>query len=170
MPTGSRCPCTWSAPTRTSRPGPWPHPALPGDHEVSKRLLLTNGDHNAEKRRLRLGAEVRQDRKAWMDHWIRGVNGGVGTGPSARSRYDGASRCTRTATASSSQRPEGCARTGRSDDTKWTDWYLHGDGSCRPASPVPPSRPRVRARHPPPGVVVPGRRRRRPADHDRRGA
>ncbi|HLF69715.1 MAG TPA: CocE/NonD family hydrolase, partial [Actinomycetota bacterium] len=42
---------------------------------VPKRLVLTNGDHGTNTNT----AETRNDRVAWMDHWMRSIDGGFGT-------------------------------------------------------------------------------------------
>jgi putative CocE/NonD family hydrolase len=103
---------------------------------VPKRLLLTNGDHNTESTASYGLPEVRADRKAWLDHWVRGVKSSFGT----------------------LRRPETSAATffevhrdgagtlvpnGRKDgkdfpfpDTAWTDWYLHADGVLDTVSPA----------------------------------
>ena len=137
---------------------------------VPKRLVLTNGDHGTGSTAAGGLPEIRADRKAWLDHWVRGLNGGFGKrradphvgdhvlrGPPRR-RWDA--------------RPERPARR---------------HGLPVPADPmdrlVPP--PRRVARHrvadgargsgvvpvglAPPVVVVPGRAERGPAGHDRRG-
>ena len=41
---------------------------------VPKRLLMSNGDHGTQT-----SPPFQADRKAWMDHWIRGIDGGFGS-------------------------------------------------------------------------------------------
>jgi uncharacterized protein len=41
---------------------------------VPKRLLMSNGDHGTQT-----SGPFQADRKAWMDHWLRGVDGGFGS-------------------------------------------------------------------------------------------
>ena len=106
--------------------------------KVSKRLLLTNGDHNTETSADYGSEPIRQDRKAWLDHWIRGVNGGFGTTQQAK----------KSATVFFDMHADGNGKLvpgGRKDaknfplpDTKWTDWYLHGDGSLSTSKPGAP--------------------------------
>jgi putative CocE/NonD family hydrolase len=105
-------------------------------HGVPKRLILTNGDHNTEST-ADYGVEViRQDRKAWLDQWVRGVNGGVGTVKQAKhsvttlfeTHQDSAGKLVPNGRKDSSNFPL--------PDTTWTDWYLHGDGSLNTAKPT----------------------------------
>ena len=44
---------------------------------VPKRLVLANGNHDTQNPAY-TGPEVWGDRKAWVDHWLRGVDGGFG--------------------------------------------------------------------------------------------
>lgn len=116
---------------------------------VPKRLILTNGNHDTESTASYGLPEVRADRKAWMDHWVRGVQKGFGTLAQKR----------RTATtffevhrdAQDVLRPN-----GRKDgtafpfgDTQFTDWYLTGDGELTKVRPfgIEPSRSYLSATH-----------------------
>lgn len=105
---------------------------------VPKRLLLTNGNHDTESTASYGLPEVRADRKAWMDQFVRGVQNGFGTVSQAR----------RTATAffevhrdaDGTLRPNG-RKSGAGfpfPDTQFTDWYLTGDGGLVK---TPPFRP-----------------------------
>ena len=139
--TRSTCRSTSPAPTRTSRPGPR------GQRTCSRG-----------RRRARSGSCSRTatttprappttacprsaaDRKAWLDHWVRGVNGGFGTQHAGALVGVGVLRDAQR----DGRRPDECwsrtdARTPRRfplPDTDWTDWYLHGDGSLTTAAPT----------------------------------
>ena len=52
---------------------------------MPKRLILTNGDHITESTADYGVPDIRNDRKAWLDQWVRGVNGGFGSLKQARS-------------------------------------------------------------------------------------
>lgn len=112
---------------------------------VPKRLILTNGDHNTESTAEYGVADIRNDRKAWLDHWMRLVNGGFGNLRQARSSV---SVLFETHTdGSGALVPNGRkdTRTFPLPDTSWTDWYLHGDGSLTTDAPTAaePSQPYV---------------------------
>ncbi|MEW6271739.1 MAG: CocE/NonD family hydrolase [Thermodesulfobacteriota bacterium] len=116
---------------------------------VPKRLLLTNGDHNTESTASYGLPEVRSDRKAWMDHWVRRQQKGFGTLSQRRS--------TATVFFEVHRDPNGVLRpNGRKDgqrfpfgDTAWTDWYLTGDGEVTKLPPggAEPSATYVSATH-----------------------
>jgi hypothetical protein len=103
---------------------------------IAKRLLLTNGDHNTQTLATYGSEPIRQDRKAWMDHFVRGVDGGFGA-PDEQLR---------SVTTFFEMHRDGSGAlvpNGRKDsadyplpDTEWTDWYLHGDASLGPAAPT----------------------------------
>jgi uncharacterized protein len=81
----------------------------------ARRLLMTNGDHGTQTG----PKEVWQDRRAWLDHWIRGTG-----------KKPGASSVTtlfEMSDGKSNGRKE--SRTFPLEDTRWTDVFLHGDGS-----------------------------------------
>ena len=106
---------------------------------VPKRLILTNGDHNTETIAAWGSDPIEQDRKAWLDHWVRAVNGGFG-----KLRQDKKSVTTffemhREGEDKNHQLvPNG--RKNSADfplpDTSWTDWYLHSDGSLSTSGPA----------------------------------
>ncbi len=98
---------------------------------VPKRLVLTNGDHNTESTAPYGVPEIRADRKAWFDQWVRGVPGGFGSDPSVTVFFE-------THKVIGTLTPN-----GRLDSTEFpltqtefTDWYLHGDGSLTTEPPV----------------------------------
>jgi uncharacterized protein len=105
---------------------------------VPKRLLLTNGDHNTESTASYGLPEARADRKAWLDHWVRGVNSSFGTLRRPQS----------SAAAFFEVHRDGAGTlvpNGRKDgkdfpfpDTVWTDWYLHADGVLDSVAPIDP--------------------------------
>jgi hypothetical protein len=47
--------------------------------------MLTNGNHDTESTADYGVPDIRNDRKAWLDQWVRGVNGGFGRLEQARS-------------------------------------------------------------------------------------
>jgi len=105
-------------------------------HGVPKRLILTNGDHNTETIADSGAKVIQQDRKAWLDQWVRGVNGGFGTVKQAR--HSVTTYFEMHQDANGALVPKG--RKDSADfpfpDTTWTDWYLHGDGTLSPAAPT----------------------------------
>jgi uncharacterized protein len=108
---------------------------------VPKRLILTNGDHNTESTADYGVAEIRNDRKAWLDHWMRMVNGGFGNLQQARSSVSVLFETHKETQGDE----EVLVPNGRKDaktfplpDTRWTDWYLHGDGSLTTDAPATP--------------------------------
>lgn len=100
---------------------------------VPKRLVLTNGVHSTQVD----PPEVWRDRLAWMDHWLRGVDGGFG-----QLHQDRTSVVTllETHEAGDGLRSNGrkVSRTFPLEDTRWTYWYLREGGRL---SPEPPARP-----------------------------
>lgn len=112
---------------------------------VPKRLILTNGDHNTESTADYGVADIRNDRKAWLDHWVRAVNGGFGNLRQARSSVSVLFETHRDANNALVPNGRKDARTFPLPDTRWTDWYLHGDGSLTTAGPTAaePSQPYV---------------------------
>ena len=114
---------------------------------VPKRLILTNGNHDTESTADYGVPDIRNDRKAWLDQWVRGVNGGFGNLKQARSSVSvlfETHKETQTDPETQTQK-EVLVPNGRKDantfplpDTDWTDWYLHGDGSLTTAAPSAP--------------------------------
>jgi len=105
---------------------------------VPKRLVLMNGDHGTQSTASSGLPEVRADRKAWMDHWMRGVNGGFGALPAQKTSVTTFFEVQRDAAG-------GLVAGGRLDgadypypDTQWQDWYLHGNGVLNRTKPVLP--------------------------------
>jgi hypothetical protein len=116
---------------------------------VPKRILLTNGDHNTETIADTGPLVVRQDRKAWLDHFIRGVNGGFGPVKAPKTVAGGfanAQQTHRSATVFFEMHADGTGalvpngqKSGNAfpfSDTSWTEWYLHGDGTLSKTKPV----------------------------------
>src|SRR2546423_599508 len=103
---------------------------------VPKRLILSNGNHDTESTADYGVPDIRNDRKAWLDQWVRGVNGGVGDLKQARSSVSVLFETHKeTQTDPETQTPkEMVVPNGRQDantfpppHTTWTDPYLHGD-------------------------------------------
>ncbi|HVM36631.1 MAG TPA: CocE/NonD family hydrolase [Actinomycetota bacterium] len=80
----------------------------------AKRLLMSNGDHGTQTN----PEEVWKDRRAWLDHWIRG------TGPG----YERSSVRTLLEMSDGRSNARKDSRTFPLEDTSWTDFYLKGDG------------------------------------------
>jgi uncharacterized protein len=121
---------------------------------VPKRLMLTNGDHNTESTADYGVPDIRNDRKAWLDQWVRGVNGGFGSLEQARSSVSVLfeTHKEKQVDEKTQAEKEVLVPNGRKDaktfplpDTTWTDWYLHGDGSLTTTAPTAaePSQPYV---------------------------
>jgi uncharacterized protein len=112
---------------------------------VPKRLVLTNGDHNTESTADYGVADIRNDRRAWLDHWMRMVNGGFGNVRQARSSVNVLFETHRDANDALVPNGRKDARTFPLPDTTWADWYLHGDGSLTTGAPTgpEPARPYV---------------------------
>ncbi|HEY8393389.1 MAG TPA: CocE/NonD family hydrolase [Thermaerobacter sp.] len=112
---------------------------------VPKRLVLTNGVHSTQVE----PPEIWQDRLAWMDHWLRGIDGGFG-----KLHQDRTSVVTLLEMHETGQglRSNGrkLSRTFPLEDTIWTSWYLRGNGKL---STRPPDRPEEAASY----VSGPGR-------------
>lgn len=120
---------------------------------IPKRLILTNGDHNTETIAAWGSDPIEKDRKAWIDHWVRGVETpGISDGWGTRSENK------KSVTTFFEMHREGTDENhqltpnGRKDsadfplpDTTWTKWYLHDDGkvSITPTSPLEKVRPYV---------------------------
>lgn len=136
---------------------------------VPKRLILTNGDHNTETTADYGVADIRNDRKAWLDHWVRGANGGFGSIKQARSSVSVLFETHRDGNDALVPNGRKDARTFPLPDTRWTDWYLHGDGSLTTGrSGCVGALAAVRDGDEAAVLVVPGRRRRRTAVDDGR--
>jgi predicted acyl esterase len=116
--------------------------------------MLTNGDHNTESTADYGVPDIRNDRKAWLDQWVRGVNGGFGSLRQARSsvsvlfethkenQVDEETQAEKEVLVPNGRKD---AKTFPLPDTNWTDWYLHGDGSLTTTAPTAaePSQPYV---------------------------
>jgi uncharacterized protein len=103
---------------------------------VPKRLLLTNGDHNSQSTASYGLAEIQADRKAWLDHWVRNVNGGFGTQTQDKSSVSVFLESHRDAA-------DALVANGKKNgtrfpltDTTWTDWYLHANGTMNKVMPT----------------------------------
>jgi len=108
---------------------------------VPKRLVLTNGDHGTGSTAAGALGEIRADRKAWLDHWIRGVNGGFGKVKQARTSVTTFFEVHRDANGTLVPNGRLDGKTFPYSETQWTDWYLHADGSLGTASPTGPEAP-----------------------------
>jgi putative CocE/NonD family hydrolase len=108
------------------------------DGDIPRRLVQTNGDHGTQT-----NGENQVDRKAWVDHWL-GVDRDVKTYGSWPNGKPHVSVLTRFDTVATDQ---GQVSQGQKlstsyplEDTEWTDYYLHSDGSLdreAPAGPEP---------------------------------
>ncbi|MDQ6853695.1 MAG: CocE/NonD family hydrolase [Actinomycetota bacterium] len=105
---------------------------------VPKRLMLTNGNHDTESTADYGVADIRNDRKAWLDQWVRGVNGGFGTLKQARSSATVLFETHKDESGALVPNGRKDARTFPLPDTRWTDWYVHGDGSLTTDAPTAP--------------------------------
>jgi hypothetical protein len=103
---------------------------------VPKRLIETNGDHNTETLATYGSEAIRQDRKAWVDHWVRGVNGGFGS--LAQDKKSATVLFEMHEGADGHLVPNGRKDAGDFPlpDTQWKSWYLHGDGTLSPQAPA----------------------------------
>ncbi|MDQ3915475.1 MAG: CocE/NonD family hydrolase [Actinomycetota bacterium] len=81
---------------------------------VPKRLLMTNGDHGTQTS----PPEIYKDRKAWLDHWVRGVGAGHPTSSVTTLFEMSGDR--------SNGRKE--SRTFPLEDTRWTNVYFDHAG------------------------------------------
>ena len=106
---------------------------------VPKRLVLTNGVHGTQMD----PPEVWKDRLAWMDHWLRGIDGGFGTLSQDRTSVVTLLEMHRQGDTLVSNGRK-VSRTFPLEDTRWTPWYLRGDGRL---STDPPTRPEEPARY-----------------------
>ena len=103
---------------------------------VPKRLILSNGDHGTCQ-----SITAMNDRVAWMEHWMRGIDGGHGTlradKTSVRVLLETHSGECRPGTPSSCDEPNGelHRRTFPLEDTKWTDYYFREGQTLLPAPP-----------------------------------
>lgn len=103
---------------------------------VPKRLILTNGNHDTESTADYGVSDIRNDRRAWLDHWLRGVNGGFGNLRQARSSATVLFETYKDDSGALVPNGRKDARTFPLPDTRWTDWYLHGDGSLTTDAPT----------------------------------
>ncbi|MFP5353436.1 MAG: CocE/NonD family hydrolase [Actinomycetota bacterium] len=88
-----------------------------------RRLLMTNGDHGTQQD----GRFVEPDRKAFLDHFLRGVGPG----------YDNSSVITflENLQGEDDMPVAKVNRTFPLEDTRWTDLYLHADGKLSEKKP-----------------------------------
>jgi putative CocE/NonD family hydrolase len=96
---------------------------------VPKRMVMTNGDHGTQQ-----DPFVMADRVRWMDHWMRGVNGGFGTLDTDRS-----SVTTYLEMRNTDGGIQPSATLDRTtfplEDTSWTNYYLRADGGLSTDTP-----------------------------------
>lgn len=89
---------------------------------VPKRLLIANGNHDTQNPAY-TGPEVYQDRKAWIDHWLRGVDGGFGALAAKKSSVRTLLEYHReSGTLVSNGRID--SATFPLESTQWVDWHL----------------------------------------------
>ena len=101
---------------------------------VPKRLVISNGDHNTQNPSS-TGPEIYGDRKAWIDHFTRGVDGGFG--PASEDR-------TSVTTLLETHRSGGTlVSNGRIDSaqfplegTQWQSWYLRSGNQLATSAPT----------------------------------
>jgi len=103
---------------------------------VPKRLVLTNGNHDTESTAEYGVPEIRADRKAWMDQWLLGVDGGFGA-------LDADEKSVTTFFETHRDSAGTLTPNGQLDgpdypypDTQWTNYYLRGDGTLSPSAPT----------------------------------
>jgi putative CocE/NonD family hydrolase len=98
---------------------------------VPKRLLITNGDHNTQNPAY-TGAEVYNDRKAWIDQWMGVAAGGFGTSPTVKTlieyHRDSTGALVSNGTINDTSFPL--------STTTWTDWHLRAGNSLTQAAPT----------------------------------
>lgn len=97
---------------------------------VPKRMIQTNGVHGTDTD----PREIWRDRLAWMDHWMRGKNGGFGSLAGDRSSVVTLfeMHSTKKGLRSSGRK---VSRTFPLEDTRWTDFYLRRGGKLRRSAP-----------------------------------
>lgn len=105
---------------------------------VPKRLVLTNGDHGTASTADSAMPEARLDRRAWLDHWVRGVKGGFGNVRQARSSVTTFFEVHRDGEGTLVPNGRLDGTTFPYAGTTWTDWYLHPDGSLGTGAPTGP--------------------------------
>jgi len=101
---------------------------------VPKRLLLANGNHDTQNPAY-TGPEVYNDRKAWIDHWLRGIDGGFGTVDADQASVRTLLEYHRNASGTLVSNGVIDAADFPHPATDWTELYL-GDGTV---GPVPPT-------------------------------
>lgn len=96
---------------------------------VPKRMVMSNGDHGTQQ-----DPFIMADRVKWMDHWMRGIDGGHG-----KRWKDKASVTTYLDVRNT---PKGIQPSGRIDSetfpleqTEWTDYYLRAGGGLTTGKP-----------------------------------
>lgn len=102
---------------------------------VPKRLVITNGDHNTQNPSS-TGPDVYNDRKAWVDHWMRGINGGFGTLASKTTTVRTLLEYHRDSTGQLVKNGVIDSTTFPLPTTKWTDWHLRANGELSPGAPT----------------------------------
>lgn len=116
----------WQDEQTGPRGGPLVFEQLPSD--IPKRFVASNGDHSVSG-----GAppEVRAQRFAWLDHFVRGIPNGIDSRPRAQvlletAERDGALRSNGLVEGADFPFP----------GTDWTRWYLRGDSALSTDSPA----------------------------------
>ena len=96
---------------------------------VPKRLLMTNGVHGTQTG----PPEVWKDRRAWLDHWVAGVDQGFGTWK--RGSPPPSSVRTLLEMADDKSNGHKDSTTFPLEDTRWTDFFLREEGALSRARP-----------------------------------
>ncbi|MGH2723655.1 MAG: CocE/NonD family hydrolase [Actinomycetota bacterium] len=111
---------------------------------VPKRMVASNGEHGTQW----IPEEVWRDRRAWMDHWLRGRDGGFGTAQEDRSSMatllemndpdpPGPEPAAFRPTVVPEANGRLVTRAFPLEDTRWTNLYLHAGGRLNRKPPAP---------------------------------
>lgn len=91
---------------------------------VPKRMIMTNGDHGTDTD----PPAIWKDRRAWMDHWIRGVDRGFGGLAQDRSSVTTFFEMHRNADGVLVPNGRKNSATFPLEDTRWTNYFLREGG------------------------------------------
>jgi predicted acyl esterase len=107
---------------------------------VPRRMVMTNGDHGTQQ-----DPFIMADRVKWMDHWMRGINGGFGSLHCDDDDDDDGNCPHSSVTTYLDMRntPQGIQPSGRIDSrtfpletTEWTNYFLRADGGLSRQAPA----------------------------------